>query len=154
MDAHVAKPINRPALFAVIDRLTADRGPSRPLRIAAPAIDEDLLDSLGAQIGADQVLPLIELFEQAVQERLAILDAPVPPSTLLETAHAMASMSGSLGFVELARHCRRAMENPSSQDAAAVIADLRGAALRALDAARQFRQLHALEKPLMQVSVG
>jgi HPt (histidine-containing phosphotransfer) domain-containing protein len=117
MDDYITKPINRAGLLAALDRWLAPTPepqlPPPPGEAQNPdgdaghgeALDESVLLSLEASVGADSLGLIVDSFLEDVAERLARLsvmnDAKevghLDLATLAGEAHDLSSMAGSFG---------------------------------------------------------
>jgi CheY-like chemotaxis protein len=103
MDGHVAKPIEWAELFDTIDRLLKDgRGPSPEWR--PPVLDDKKLEELATFIGRERLASMLTVFVTEVDQRVLGLDLVAWPEVSAR-AHALMSLAGHFGFVELARVC-------------------------------------------------
>ena len=141
MDAHVAKPIDWKTLFTTIDRLCeppAATGPEAD-QSSAPdtsviVLDESALDSLASLLGRERIGDLLVSFENETRRRLGLIAAPAATSEdMAHHAHALVSLAGQLGFMELSASCARL--GTTAARGLDPNEDLRAVADRALDAA-------------------
>ena len=140
MDAHVAKPVDWPTLFAAIDRLLA---PPDPEAQSGPQIlEEATLASLARVIGRDRVAAMLARFVTEVKGRLDTLDG-ASAADVAAQAHALASTSGQLGFRRLSDLCRAVEDEFRETGRPPRIDALRDAADRAARAAAVCPFAHA-----------
>ncbi|WP_430912069.1 PAS domain S-box protein [Methylobacterium sp. sgz302541] len=139
MDAHVAKPIDWTTLFGTIERLcpsppeAAAEGPARETA-EPPVLDGDALAELVSLLGPNKIAAMLVSFRRDIERRLALLGAAeATEEDLSAHAHAVTSLAGQLGFMELSAVCA-GMQAPAGGGLDR-IATLRSAADRALDAA-------------------
>ena len=131
-DAHVAKPVNWPELFATIDRVCARPSPERS---AARVLDETALEMMAGVVGRDRITDLLACAMREIERRVALVSEPdVGAAAFATEAHALVSLAGQLGFVELSDLCRELERQPSDTDGRLRSEALRGAAARARSA--------------------
>jgi CheY-like chemotaxis protein/HPt (histidine-containing phosphotransfer) domain-containing protein len=117
MDAHIAKPVNWPALLETLDRLVARNGrqnsssprpaPVSPAEPAAPVSFEGArLTELRRSIGDQNTMRLLKLFVVDARRRFASEPhSEEAPEMIRREAHALAGSAGMLGFEELTAAC-------------------------------------------------
>lgn len=144
MDAHVAKPVDWPELFAVIERLIRQTGRTSsadaPAESAqgAPVLDEEMLAMLAEVIGNHRIPALLKTFASDLQARVARLAGTEASHMVLKAeAHALVSLAGQLGFAELSGLCGELEMAAEMGCGFERIDDLRAAALRAIAAAER-----------------
>jgi PAS domain S-box-containing protein len=137
MNDHLAKPIDREALLALISKWSghelAQRGDASPERPEA-AFDESVLKELEANLGRPKVLELIASFRKQLEAAMGIVASTLDRERLAWEAHALVSCSGGLGCNELVT-CSRALMaalKEGQHDVAPLVADIAAAATRAL----------------------
>jgi HPt (histidine-containing phosphotransfer) domain-containing protein len=111
MNAHVAKPIDPPELFATMAALVGERGPP------VPTVDAEQFRSLAAHLGAEAMAELAQLFRatgREAVERLCTLAGQGNLAEAAQAAHDLKGMAGYWGAVRLARHAQ-ALEQASHQ---------------------------------------
>ncbi|MBT5780101.1 MAG: response regulator [Rhodospirillaceae bacterium] len=114
MTDYVAKPINQNELFAAIGRCCGGAGEIAESPKAAPErhspsdqaviLDEQILDSLSAKIGAAKMAGLVELYVEEIATRLAQLHSLKDGSDLAAIkleAHSLKGTSGGFGAMRL-----------------------------------------------------
>ena len=132
-DAHVAKPVRWPDLFATIDRLCRP-GPT-PEPTAVRVLDEAILEMMAGVVGRERIGDLLAAAMREIERRVALLcEAGIGAGTFATEAHALVSLSGQLGFVELSELCRELEGRGSGLDGRSRVAELRAAADRARSA--------------------
>jgi PAS domain S-box-containing protein len=108
MDDHIGKPFKRPELLGTIDQWMAKRAGADAADLSRA--DGQVLLELRSAVGAESVARLLDMFriqlESAVDEDLLRDDV----EALARAAHALVSVSGMLGFVELSDRCRKLEE--------------------------------------------
>ncbi|HYD30365.1 MAG TPA: ATP-binding protein [Azospirillaceae bacterium] len=140
IDDHLAKPIDRDALLAGVQRWLQPRCaaalPYVPMRGGMPAdasamvVDRAALDKLEAELGTDTLHQLLGMFLEHAPPRLRSAEGEASDWTRIrQDAHAMVSLAGNLGFSELMAASRALQQ--ASADPMAPEADIRR---------RQFRQ--------------
>lgn len=131
MDVHVPKPIDWPALLAIIERLVLAerRGETAPPpameAIAGPhtgargmIFDDTVLTHLRKTLGVDNARKLLTLFEVDVRGRfLTRSNTPAEREALCREAHTLGGSAGLLGFLELAEACRALEAIPPASEA-------------------------------------
>jgi signal transduction histidine kinase/DNA-binding response OmpR family regulator len=140
MDDFVAKPVDRDALLAAVERWArpkAEQGAGQPQEaVPAPAVlDAEKLASVEDLVGRKALEELVGSFLSDLGQRLAVITAPgAERQTVEREAHALISLAGNLGLVEvslcsrkLTDACRRAQE----ADIPKLIQELSAAAERA-----------------------
>ena len=143
MDAHVAKPIEWSDLFGTIERLTkaepdpdilgrSDDGPE------IDVLDEATLEVLAGYIGRERLQDMLGAFTREVEARVSGFDAATP-SEIARRAHALVSLAGQLGFVELSRLCAEVETAARDGIDPIPIGEVRSAADRAVRAAQRSR---------------
>ena len=142
MDAHVAKPIAWADLFAVCEQLCGHPQAGEPGDGAAAdggacgVLDERVLQELAGLLGGPRVGQLLAEFQAEMEERLRLLDrAALPAADLAAHTHALVSLAGQLGFLELSRLSARLEARAGSGVPPEEITLLRAAAHRAITAA-------------------
>ena len=143
MDAHVAKPIEWSDLFGTIERLTkaepdpdilgrSDDGPE------IDVLDEATLEVLAGYIGRERLQDMLGAFTREVEARVSGFDAATP-SEIARRAHALVSLAGQLGFIELSRLCAEVETAARDGIDPIPIGEVRSAADRAVRAAQRSR---------------
>jgi CheY-like chemotaxis protein len=137
MNDHLAKPIDREALLALISKWSghelAQQGDASPERPEV-AFDESVLKELEANLGRPKVLELIASFRKQIEAAMGIVASTLDRERLAWEAHALVSCSGGLGCNELLT-CSRALMaalKEGKHDVAPLVADIAAAATRAL----------------------
>ena len=131
MNAHVPKPVNWPALFAMIDRLVLEcresggrgSGPNGPSAGQAGRSATGLIFSIEAtladlrtSIGDDNTANLLKLFVVEAQQRFLSQPASAEARrSMAEEAHTFGGSAAMLGFEALADACR-ALDAAALQD--------------------------------------
>jgi PAS domain S-box-containing protein len=137
MDAHVAKPIDWPTLFATLDRLLA--GPGREPAAAQndeedPAVvvlDETILATLSDLIGRGRIASILARFVADLEARIADLKGA---AATVAQVHSLASIAGQLGFLQLHQLCmmiEQEARDGVSRDHSAMLREVAGRAARA-----------------------
>jgi HPt (histidine-containing phosphotransfer) domain-containing protein len=146
MDDFVSKPIDADALLAVIARCVqpeAEEG--RDERASAPAepapsppppvLDESQLANVEDLVGREGLQALISSFLSDLAQRIASITADgADRGTIEHEAHALVSLAGNLGFVELSSCSRQltdACRHPEEANISRLIECVRAAAERA-----------------------
>ena len=141
MDAHVAKPVDWSELFVVIDRVirdALDHGAAQPERAAV--LDDGTLEMLAEILGRHRIPALLSAFMDDLRLRIERLTAPgTTCQTLRENAHAIVSLAGQLGFIELSGLCAELDEEAEMGAGLDRLPELSAAAARAIEAASQSR---------------
>ncbi|MCW6510866.1 ATP-binding protein [Lichenifustis flavocetrariae] len=141
MDAHVAKPIDWPVLFATMERVTTSAGgvseADLPAVAAADVLDSSKLEQLASVIGADRVSKMLGAFVVEVERQLFDLEQ-INEKELATRVHALVSFSGQLGFCELSLLCMRIQEETRTKTGHRSRLELRLAADRAVTKAQTF----------------
>ena len=147
MDGHVAKPIEWSDLFGTIDRLT-EAEPDLDLlgrpddRPEIDVLDEATLEALAGYIGRERLVEMLGAFAREVEARISGFEAATP-AEIAGRAHALVSLAGQLGFIELSRRCAEVETAARDGIDPIPIGDVRSAADRALRAARRSRYTRA-----------
>ena len=137
MNDHLAKPIDREALLALIAKWSGNESAHRahaPAECPEVAFDERVLKELEASLGRPKVLELIASFRKQLEAAMGVVASTVDRERLAWEAHALASCSGGLGCNELLT-CSRALMaalKEGQRDVAPLVADISAAATRAL----------------------
>ena len=132
-DAHVAKPVHWPDLFATIDRLCRPENASE--RPTVRVLDEAMLEMMAGVVGRERIGDLLAVAMREIERRVDLLcGAEIEVAAFATEAHALVSLSGQLGFVELSELCRELEGRATGLDGRPRIADLRAAAARARSA--------------------
>ncbi len=147
MDAHVAKPIAWPELFDTIERFTEaapnlDDIARRDDRPEIDVLDETALETLAGYIGRERLEEMLGAFAREVETRLSDFDAATP-SEIARRAHALVSLAGQLGFLELSRRCAELEKAARDGVDPIPVGEVRSAADRAIRAARGTRYARA-----------
>jgi CheY-like chemotaxis protein len=111
MNAHVAKPIDPPELFAAMAALLGECGPP------VPTIDAEQFRSLAEHLGADAMAELAQLFRATGRDsvdRLCILAGQGNLAEAAQAAHDLKGMAGYWGAARLAGHAQ-ALEQAAHQ---------------------------------------
>ncbi len=143
MDAHVAKPIEWSDLFGTIERLTK-AGPDLDLdgrsdeRPEIDVLDEATLEALAGYIGRERLQEMLGAFAREVEARVSGFDAATP-TEIAGRAHALVSLAGQLGFIELSRLCAEVETAARDGIDPIPIGEVRSAADRAVRAAQRSR---------------
>ncbi|GJD95894.1 Sensor histidine kinase RcsC [Methylobacterium iners] len=106
MSAHVAKPVDWADLFATMDRLMSMQQRSNiegaSKSASAVVLDETSLEVLASLLGDQRIPDLLSSFTSEVRRRLVRLEDPEATSaTMSAETHALVSLAGQLGFMEL-----------------------------------------------------
>jgi CheY-like chemotaxis protein/HPt (histidine-containing phosphotransfer) domain-containing protein len=112
MDGHIAKPVDYATLVRAIDDAIAgvseswvSHSPPPPLagpEEPAPAgFDRAVFDQMLEFLPPDEIIQNLQLLRAQEEQLLELLDAPVVPELLAETAHTLASAAGMFGFTAL-----------------------------------------------------
>ena len=111
MDGHVAKPVDYEALMNAIasaiarapECWTKDLAPplTEVVEQPRPVLDRALLDRTLAYLPHDDIDTFLLSLRAHKEQMLGLLDLPVAPVLLAETAHTLASAAGMFGFVAL-----------------------------------------------------
>jgi CheY-like chemotaxis protein len=106
MNDHVPKPIKRDRLVATIEKVLAgasnlSRARIHRLDAPRPAVDDVTLESLIESLGVEEFLPIATLFREQLISTVTAIESAACRSELERHAHAMASVSGTLGFLQL-----------------------------------------------------
>ena len=129
-DAHVAKPVHWPDLFAAIDRLCRPET-GTPARV----LDEAMLEMMAGVVGRERIGDLLAAAMREIERRVGLLCAGgIAAADFATEAHALVSLSGQLGFVELSELCRDLEKRTISVDGRPRTMELREAAERARSA--------------------
>ncbi|MDR3517089.1 MAG: ATP-binding protein [Azospirillaceae bacterium] len=160
MNDYVTKPFEREALLAAIDRflpddeaspagLSADAaaeiaqgwtpGPP-PWSLSGALIDHGMLSELREVMGEDLFPEIVRNSAVDIKQRLQRLDtASEPRATIGFEAHALASLTGTLGMAPLSELCRELMircEQPDG-DVSALIGQVQSCAVTSIDELQQ-----------------
>lgn len=143
MNGHVAKPISWEALLRAVDSALAGEPlhpatpPNEGPAAAAPVLDEAMLARLEQQIGYEKLAEIVEMFRSHLSQALgAIAQEHDHTPVIFREAHALSSLAGNLGFMELMGSCRLLMQaarQERTEGTRPQVAALQAAALRALD---------------------
>jgi PAS domain S-box-containing protein len=148
MEDHVAKPIDAQLLLAAVARWAAVPGPAAspgdaaaltaPASDARPALCLDTLRHLEQLLGRETLVGLLNDLAPALAEQIAALDGAGADRDLARHAHALVSMAGNYGLLDLADQAR-ALEDACRAEAGesrvqSVLADLKRSSQRALAA--------------------
>ena len=147
MDAHVAKPIAWADLFGTIERLTEAAPDLDDVALYDPrpesdVLDEATLEALAGYIGRERLEEMLGAFAREVEARVSGFDAATP-SEIAGRAHALVSLAGQLGFIELSRRCAEVETAARGGVDPIPIGEVRTAADRAIRAARDTRYARA-----------
>jgi len=114
MDDFVAKPIDADALLDAVARWVLPKpveGAEPPQQLAAPppvVLDEKYLANVANLVGREALQALAGSFQTELHQRLAAITAPEAAcGTIEREAHALASLAGNLGLVELSACSRQ-----------------------------------------------
>ena len=138
MNDHVAKPIDRKFLLAIVTKWSGAATPHQTVSRAAPvaAIDDAMLAELEQLLGKSKLVQLVASFRALLGEAVGIVSTTADRERLAWHAHALVSFSGNLGCRELV-HCSHKLMGALKEghdDLAPLIADIAAAADRALAA--------------------
>ena len=137
MNDHLAKPIDRDALWALVAKWSGNEpAPASDAARESPeaAFDESALEDLEAQVGRPKVLELIASFRKQLDAAIGVIASTTDRERLAWEAHSLVSSSGGLGCIELL-NCSRALMaalEAGQHDVAPLVADIAAAASRAL----------------------
>jgi len=140
MNEHIAKPVDAGLLLAAIDRWRHGRAAVAGTSPAATILDFEAMRQLETLIGHGRLAELVERFIAELPARLAAV-AQGEGAAVGKGAHALVSLSGNFGLVELSQASRALMQackDPAKPDIATLKAELDAAASRALAAIRRF----------------
>ncbi len=109
MDGHLGKPIDRDALLAAIDRWAVARTGTAAAHAAdEPVFDTDAVAALQDELGTDGLNEVVDACIEDLAPRLDRLSVAGADRRLLAfEAHALLSLSGSVGLRQLATLTRR-----------------------------------------------
>jgi len=115
MDDFVAKPIDRDALLAAVERWVRPKtvesaGPLREAPVVPPVIlDAEKLAHVEDLVGHEELHTLMDTFLSELNQRLSAIMAPgAERGTMERDAHALISLAGNLGLMELSS-CSRSL---------------------------------------------
>jgi CheY-like chemotaxis protein len=142
MDDFVAKPIDADALLGAVARWVAPKPSERaepPQQPAAPppvVLDEKILATVEGLVGREALQALAGSFQTELHQRLAAITASrTECKTIEREAHALVSLAGNLGLVELSACSRQlvdACRSAAEGDISKRVRELNEAAERAL----------------------
>ena len=142
MDDFVAKPIDADALLGAVARWVAPKPSERaepPQQPAAPppvVLDEKILATVEGLVGREALQALAGSFQTELHQRLAAITASRTECKAIEReAHALVSLAGNLGLVELSACSRQlvdACRSTAEGDISKRVRELNEAAERAL----------------------
>ncbi|NYZ23675.1 hybrid sensor histidine kinase/response regulator, partial [Azospirillum oleiclasticum] len=113
MNGHIAKPVEREELLATVQHWLGNAA-GRP---AADQPENPVLAQLEADMGRTETAHLLDLFLEALPDRLRSADTDRPDWTRVgEDAHAMVSLAGNLGLSDLMAVSRALAEACRSGD--------------------------------------
>ncbi len=129
-DAHIAKPVHWPDLFAAIERLCrTDTG------MQVRVLDEAMLEMMADVVGRERIGDLLTAAMREIDRRVGLLcTVGIGARDFATEAHALVSLSGQLGFVELSALCRDLERRTTGADGRLRATELRAAAERARSA--------------------
>ncbi len=142
MSDHVAKPIHRETLLAVIDKWLKKSAESRPTQSPASslaAFDDQVLRSLEDTVGKAKIAEIVSQFRVRLAEMIDVITTTTDRGRLAWEAHGLISLAGNLG-------CRELMSLGSElvgalkagrHDVAPIVAEIAAATSTALAAVNQ-----------------
>ncbi len=108
MNDHLAKPIDRHLLLSTIANWSGvapvNSAPRSSSEIAI--LDDTVLDDLEAHLGKAKLAVLADLCRQEINATIAAVRSDADRERLARQAHAMVSVAGSMGCIELMGRCR------------------------------------------------
>lgn len=111
MNHHLGKPFTREALLRKVDQhvMSADSDPGPEAASGGAAVlDEARLRQFSELLGEERAAEWLSKLRQEIHSLLAWeVHSLGDGKDLAQLAHRLVSHSGSIGFVELARSCRR-----------------------------------------------
>ena len=135
MNDHLAKPIDRDLLLAVVAKWSGETAAPNAAGAAARAgiLDEEVLTGLEGLLGKPALVELVATFRQALETAVGVITSSADRDRLTAEAHRLVSYSGNLGCSELLGTSRRLMDaiREGSADLAPLVADFSAAADRA-----------------------
>jgi PAS domain S-box-containing protein len=111
MNDHLSKPIDRERMLAMIARFSG--GPAAGGNTAARAIatiDQAVLEDLESRLGKSQVVMFAGLFRNQIEKTAQAITAADDHDAIAREAHALVSLAGNFGCVELMTHSRQLMQ--------------------------------------------
>lgn len=136
MNGFVAKPINPDTLEDVIERVMSGAPPAPPA-MAAPAFDQDMLDTLKHNIGKEKMnellVELIDKTDEIIGDLSKAIDTGDTPA-IRARAHELKGMTGNFGLTEISACAAEIETLAMASDTASlneIAATLPDAALRA-----------------------
>jgi PAS domain S-box-containing protein len=139
MNDHLAKPIDREILLAIVARWSGEAAvtplPARQT-LDEPVLNEAILSELEDRLGIPKLLLFAALFRDQIAKALEIMAATADRELLAREAHNLVSLAGNLGCSELMAHVRGLVSALPDEaiDIAPLVAEIAGAARRALSA--------------------
>ena len=117
-------------LVAAVAALSARRA------LGEPVLNEAILSELEDRLGVPKLLLFAALFRDQITKALEIMAATADRELLAREAHNLVSLAGNLGCSELMVHVRGLVSALPDEaiDIAPLVADVAGAARRALSA--------------------
>ena len=134
MNDHLAKPIDRDVLLAMIAKWSGEATstkPAVPTRALVHIVDDDVLAGLERLLGKSTLAELVASFRQALEKAIGVVTSDRAQSGA--EVHTLISYCGNLGCLELLSSSRRLMEalRDDSPDVSRLAADFSAAAGRA-----------------------
>jgi PAS domain S-box-containing protein len=139
MNDYLTKPIERESLLQVVAKWSGQSSPLQPMSRSedGPVLSETIVGDLEKQIGREKVVEFFAMFRTRLEEMLAILAAG-ETKAMIEQTHAVISIAGNLGFLELMAASRALMAalRTRASEVPALVAAVEAAAARARTAAQ------------------
>jgi PAS domain S-box-containing protein len=138
MSDHLAKPVERAALLQMVARWCGETVQCEPVAKSAArtVLSEDVIGDLEHRFGRDEVGRFLAMFLERLEKTLLVL-ASADANAMAQEVHALISIAGGLGFLELMTASRELMSalTREAADVSALIAAVEAAAARARSAA-------------------
>jgi len=138
MNDYLSKPIDRDRLLDLVAKWSPRRPqePASPAPEDLPVLDEALLKDLETRLGKGKVTVFAKMLREELDRAIATMTGSDDRDTIAGQAHAMVSLAGNLGCVELMTRSRNLMtalrlNAPDTPDPSAAVAEIRDAVERA-----------------------
>jgi PAS domain S-box-containing protein len=138
MNDHLAKPIDRASLLALVRKWSGEGLAPRSTPAPAPEtaiVNDAMLRELEEALGKAKILELTISFLKHVGETVGVMTSTLDRERLAWEAHALSSSAGNLGCLELVGSCRALMAAlKAERDVTPLVAHVAAAADRAATA--------------------
>src|SRR5262249_14609937 len=133
MNDHLAKPVERERLLAMVARWSGEVTARESVNASDVVVDDDVLAGVERLLGKPKLIELVATFRAVLDRAVGVMASSTDRARVAEEAHLLVSYSGNLGCSELLVWSRRLMDasREGAADIAALVTEFSAAARRA-----------------------